>query len=408
MRELPAVNPTDSAFEAFARLYAVSDPDVVTTFAHAGATWSAAIVGLNGQGPLIWGNLPMYGGGPAGAAVVYAMRRERALQEMRRRHATSIDGIHRLAPSIRGTRLRPMLRRALRGGLIVELGREGRPRVIDLIAGDAGLASQPPIRLRPRGDGSAFAMPHTLDGDHVVLRAVARAGHGPIDENADALEELERERVALTPRLVERGSAAGASWTIETVLPGRIAHELTPRLTRDVIEFAIGLPRRPASTALRDHLLALANLYPRWADLLVELAGTAVDGPGVLQHGDLWLRNLLVAGDRLTGVVDWETRHPAGIPGADLLQLVAMDRRASTGESIGALWVSRLWNTPRFEELVGPYWDALGIRTTQEQRDTMGLAWWAGQVLRQGRLASRVEWVAENVDRVLEAIGTAR
>jgi aminoglycoside phosphotransferase (APT) family kinase protein len=31
--------------------------------------------------------------------------------------------------------------------------------------------------------------------------------------------------------------------------------------------------------------------------------------PAILCHGDLWLNNLLFAGDDLKGILDWQTVH---------------------------------------------------------------------------------------------------
>ena len=57
------------------------------------------------------------------------------------------------------------------------------------------------------------------------------------------------------------------------------------------------------------------------------------------RHGDLWSGNLLVAGRRLTGVLDWDAWHPAAVPGTDLLHLVATEQAHRTRHSLGSVWM---------------------------------------------------------------------
>lgn len=99
----------------------------------------------------------------------------------------------------------------------------------------------------------------------------------------DALTELAQVGFELTPRLI-RPPAHNASWT--SWLPGqplvvrRLAH-------RDLV----------AWTKRASEVIA------RLQDLTRRPDGT------VLVHGDLWLGNLLVQGDRITGLVDWTHAH---------------------------------------------------------------------------------------------------
>ena len=90
------------------------------------------------------------------------------------------------------------------------------------------------------------------------------------------------------------------------VAPRFIAHP-TPRLVRQ--SWLDGRPLRPGALAPAD--------AERWlwraVDVLasVHQATARADG-SVLVHGDYWLGNLLVDGDRVVGVVDWTKAHWGG------------------------------------------------------------------------------------------------
>ena len=400
--------PSVSVFESVARLFAAATPGVDTTVIEAGESWGLGPLRERVDGVTVWGNLPAIGRGSLRHAVGRAVRREWALRELQRRHREAIDGIHRLPPIVRRSRLPPAIRFALRGGLLVELAREPHPRVIDLVAREAGAPPGQPIRLRPSVDGSALSRVESLDRRSLALRVAALGGRRDPGRNAEALVALERADVRSTPRLDGRGVTAGASWTTETWLPGRLTTKLGAGLVRDVIAFCATLPQHDESTALRDRVLNLGERFPRWAALAMQLAERTVTSQGILQHGDFWIGNLLVDHGRLSGVVDWDTWHPAGVPGVDLLQLVAMDRRSRSREDIGDLWCGGLWRSAEFVSAAQPYWRALGITVTDEFLEMLGLDWWSGQVFKRQSQALRPDWVEANIDRVLESIGGSR
>ena len=117
------VDDTLSAFEVFARLHEVATPGVATAVIEASDRWGAVPRSLGG--PTIWGRLPMRGSGGLAYFLDRAVRRERALMQLRRRHGRDLGEVHRLRPSVstQGGPIRPRLRRTLRSGLLVELGR---------------------------------------------------------------------------------------------------------------------------------------------------------------------------------------------------------------------------------------------------------------------------------------------
>jgi aminoglycoside phosphotransferase (APT) family kinase protein len=131
--------------------------------------------------------------------------------------------------------------------------------------------------------------------------------------------------------------------------------------------------------------------------------------PSVLIHGDLWLNNVLVAGGDLSGVFDWDTWHPAGLPGSDLLNLLAAEERTRSRRDVGPLLVSDYWRSSEVLEVLESFFAKRG----RSLPDTAGLAaigvgWWASRVAaaldRGGRPADEPAWVTRNLEVPLERI----
>jgi hypothetical protein len=406
-----------SVFESLARLYAPTRADIACLILEGGESWTLDPDGLSSAGVVVWGNAPSTARSPA-QMVGWAVRRELALRRARSGvHRLSLRAVHRLPAPYRAGTTRHVLRQALLSGLIAELGiggaKKGRhERVIDAVARAAGATPEVPARLRPSRDGSALARLRGRDGFPFELRVATVGGRKDPARNGDALEELERAAIGLVPRLHRRGITAGASWTSESLMRGAVPRRLSRRLMADVVHFCARLPRGEQATSLRERMLRLEARYPRFARLAAQLADAAGShGPGVVQHGDLWAGNLLAADGRLTGVIDWDTWHPAGLPGVDLLQLVTMRRRQRSGEDIGDLWLSGCWRSPDFLSATAGYWRAIGVRPNGALLEAVGLDWWAGQVFKRQSFAAQPEWVERNIDRVLIALeggGTTR
>ena len=220
--------------------------------------------------------------------------------------------------------------------------------------------------------------------------------------------------VPLAPRLLGHGLAAGGSWTLESVLEGRRPGSLTAGLARRAASVLATFPRadgppRTVATDLRGAAAALsarAGVLGRLADALAtETAGL----PAILRHGDLWTGNLLVDGGMLTGIVDWDAADPAGLPGADLLQLVATDLRRREHHSLGEAFLARPWDTTAFRAAAADYWPGTGIVPTPRLIELAGIAWWAAEVhgtlARLPHRAADERWLASNVDPVLASLG---
>lgn len=292
----------------------------------------------------------------------------------------------------------------LLGGAVVELpATAGVPRVLDAAAGAAGAAfTEGSLHLS--SSGSILARVRARDAEAVLRVGVAGAPGDPA-RGAAALAHLSPITLPV-PRLLATGEAAGASWTLETALPGRRPPESSVEIARDAAGLCAALPpgNGPPAAPRRD-LEVLATLLPERADVLRELAhslrGVLREMPSVLRHGDLWIGNLLVEADRLSGVVDWDAWDPGAVPGADLLHLHATSRRIAERCELGEIWMRSPWRDEAYRSLLDP--TAASI-----PGDVSAIAWWAGEVRgtvsRHPSRAVDERWLAVNVDAVLRTL----
>jgi Ser/Thr protein kinase RdoA (MazF antagonist) len=233
----------------------------------------------------------------------------------------------------------------------------------------------------------------------------------------ETLEMLAGLRVDLAPRPLGRGTVASASWTIETLLPGRRPSRLTPELIREVAAALARFPRAEGPPqALEADLHGIVGGVPSRAErtgrLAESIAGELAAGPSVpsvLRHGDLWAGNLLVADGGLSGIIDWDAADRAGVPGSDLVQLVATELRGRQRRSLGAAFLARPWHSTEFRVAAAEYWPVIGIEPSPRLIELAGLAWWAaevnGTVSRLPHRATDERWLASNVDPVLADLG---
>jgi hypothetical protein len=395
-------------FRSLAYLFGPADPGRPSLVVGQDERWSTAIDGTPEVDVILWGRMPVRGRPDPGVSL-RAVRRELALARLRVRPPTGfrVGGIQRLAPVRRPGRFRMAIRDATMAGLVVELVRSDRPwRVIDSVAQAAGSRLRP--RLRPSGDGSALARLTLTDGQAVELR-VAQTGHTKDPLRArGALLALQAAEVAHVPRPVAAGQTAGATWTTETVMAGGHAADLTARLVDDVIGLCTMLPTQGGpARAITDNLTTVARVFPHHAEVLEALASSAVawtsSMPAVLEHGDLWLNNLITGDGRLRGLIDWDTWHPAGVPGSDLIALIAAEERRRSKRESGDLLVDDYWRSPVIDDVLGRYFRALSLRRPDTAgRAGVAVGWWAsrvaGSLYRATRPATDRDWVAHNID----------
>ncbi|MGH8907541.1 MAG: hypothetical protein ACRD0K_13695 [Egibacteraceae bacterium] len=366
------------------------------------------------SGGIVWGRAPLPAGAGKGSALDAALRREIALRRVRREAAKRrlAASVHRISATGAGGP-KDWVRRAARGGALVELASpDAQPRLLDAIARAAG-AALPAGTLRLGSGGAALARVRLTDGTDALLRMAPAGSPGDPSMTAARLDALAAAHVDLVPRLRGAGAIAGIAWTVESLLPGRRPRRVSAACARDAAAFCALLPKGTGSpTAPREDLTALATVLdgraPALRRLINELEGRLGAVPAVMRHGDLWAGNLLVSGGRLRGVVDWDSGHPNAVPGTDILQLIATERRRRGGLALGEVWLQRPWRWTEFATATESYWPAVGLRLTDELAELLALAWWAtetaGTLRRLPHRAADGQWLAANVDPVLSTM----
>ncbi len=351
---------------------------------------------------VLWGRSAAPSGTPPWAAMRGALARERGLRRAARRRGR----IHRIPPqTLSAERMRNAIRSRMLGGAIVAFPVPGSDRrVIDEAASAAGVTLDAPAGLHLSSSGSVLARVRVRDGE-AVLRVGAAGAPGDPSHGATALAHLSALDLPV-PRLLRTGETSGASWSLETALPGGRPTEISPGLTREVVGVLSALPPGIGPPGgLRRDLEALATLLPDRADRFRALADAIRAElrslPSVMRHGDLWAGNLLADHDSLTGVVDWDAWDPGAVPGADLLHLHATGRRIEEHAQLGEIWDRRPWKDDAYRALVaGP---AAAIPD-----DVLSIAWWAcevrGTVSRHPARAVDDAWLGVNVDAVLRTL----
>ena len=321
-----------------------------------------------------------------------------------------VTAVHRLpAPGAR-TGVRGWACGILRAGLVVEVAPpDAGPRILDAVAQVAG-AERLERPLHAGAGGTLLVRARMASGARGLLRVTRAGTSGDPATLANTLERLATARVPLAPRPLGRGVVAGASWMAEELLSGRRPGSVTPDLVHHA---ALACGRLPISdavpTAPVEDLLGAAAVLPRYAADLRRLADrlrSRLDGiPAVQRHGDLWAGNLLVDRGRLTGIVDWDAAHSSGVPGADLVQLVATDVRRRRRLPLGRAVLELPWRASTFTAATAAYWWALDIAPRRALLDVAGIAWWASEIhhtlVRFPQRRTDERWVAENVAAVL-------
>lgn len=342
------------------------------------------------------------------AVLLSAARRETQLLRLRGRAPApfGVRGIHRLPPPmLRGSTIGSELRAALLQGVLVEMtSHAGGSRVLDAAANAAG-ATTPVAGLRLGSGGSALSFVDGPDGTKALLRVGGSEGAPPVVHAAAALEHLAASEVGPVPRLLATGETCGASWSTETLLNGHRPKQLTAQLTSEAVSFCLRLPRAEEAAAVRADMDIIAEHAPQAAASLATIKDylheTCAALPGVMRHGDMWAGNLLVDGARLSGVVDWDGWHPAGLPGTDLTYLMVADLWLRNRRKLGRIWTERPWRSAHFRSVTAEYWQGFGLEPGTDLLDAIGIASWAAQVstnlTRSPQLADNARWVDNNV-----------
>jgi hypothetical protein len=377
-------------------------------------SWSIDWNAISAAPAIVWGRGPVAPSAGIAALACHAARRECALTRLRHNPPGSlaVRAVHRWSPTVFDPSRRSELRAAAAAGALVELSAEPTVSSVLDAAATAAAAHGAVRSVQPGTGGSLLARISTRDGQSLILRVGEPGGPGDPLPAAAALERLAPFRLAAVPRPAGHGRVGEVAWSAESALPGKRPRRAVPGLASQVVELCLDLPRSPGPpAAVGEDLEAIGAHLPelrgRISCVGAALGSTVRSLPSVMRHGDLWAGNLLIERGGLTGVVDWDGWHPAAVPGADLLHLIAMQGVVTSRRSLGEVWLERPWEWATFTQITDLYWRALGVVADREVRQAVGWAWWANQVrcslARLPHLAQDDRWVSRNVRLVLAA-----
>jgi aminoglycoside phosphotransferase len=231
-----------------------------------------------------------------------------------------------------------------------------------------------------------------------------------------------RQRV---PRVIAYGHEGLAAWTLEERLPGDHPSRPGLDLTAECAEFLAHLARLPVAGSSRGRLETAAKTIGREcsdavAEEVVRAAANAMDALADLAccfvHGDFWSGNLLVDGNRLTGVIDWSAGGPDGLPTIDALHLGLSSIREKTSEPLGLAVAAHLLSGDELvaSKLVQAYVGRLELELSAGERRALVVAYWLDALSRDLQDPDSVHdgeqarWQRENVAPVLRAIRDGR
>jgi hypothetical protein len=436
---LPAVVPAD------ATRFRVTDADLAYTLALAGASLVddrpeveiAPLDVLTGEAPVVIVPLdgriavaPMRMRQVAGRIATSASVRVRAAQArraLRRRGYAHVavlpwdrDQVIRV-PELRPPRRLSIAerfpRRVLLVGSRVALGATALEHAL-AEAGRASGRSLRPTWPLPRSGGVI------LLSDAGVVRAALGPGSHRIDAQKSALASLTAAGppalvAERTPSILADGHAGLVRWSLEQRLRGSPApHGLDRSILDECLEFLLGLHalgsgEGPLSAATQADIVA--ELLPTEARAAVRAVARRIDEelagvPRGFAHGDFCTSNLLVAGGRLAGVVDWEGAGRARLSCLDLIHLRLLTVTRAGVYEWGDAVVRYLLPAARNGVGAVDLEDCrrLGFTATPRRLEELVAAYWLDRVSYQ--LALYVErrrdrlWIERNVAQVLHAL----
>jgi hypothetical protein len=261
--------------------------------------------------------------------------------------------------------------------------------------------------------------------DRGVLNVAVGQGRIKIELQNAALAALANAPAEVTqrlPRVIASGRTGLADWSLDSKLSGSAPPgQLPPALVAEAVDFLVALhevddPSSPAASIAADaDMVASVCMTPENASRIRQL-GEALerdlaDVPRGFGHGDFWTHNLLVSGERLTGVIDWDGSGHRRLPMLDLLHLLLSAHRGRTREYFGRALVSYLLPSARAggEPPVREYARRIGMALDADRLEALALAYWLDRMALeisafQDR-AHRPVWVRDNVEYVIESLG---
>ena len=161
----------------------------------------------------------------------------------------------------------------------------------------------------------------TADGEELVLKAQPDPTLEPVWTTGAEMAARLHERGYPNPRILRVGSTGAAVWSLQERLAGEVLRRLTLNHATQLIALAgrhdvdsgLRRPWREDAIAAARGWLRSAPVDPSDARVLAAALDRG-EGAEILQttivHGDFHHGNALVAGDEVTGVLDWEIAGP--------------------------------------------------------------------------------------------------
>jgi hypothetical protein len=331
-----------------------------------------------------------------------------------------------LGQSVRVPEMAPPARRRLaervpQRAVVVGWRGERGPTVLDAALRQARERSG--LALRP--EWAVMRTTPVIATQEAVMRVAVGAARAEIDARVAALAAIDaaspgRGVAERVPEALGRGDCGMAEWFLERRLAGTNPTSLTDALLADCVEFLVALQscgRDPSASAGSQADIIAAACDPQDATAVRRLAGwvddVLADVPRGLAHGDFTLRNLLTRGERLVGVVDWDSSGPGRFPLIDLLHLRLDAKRLTRPDRLGPAVVEELlpWAAAGGDATARDYCRRLDFEGTRARLLALVAAYWldraAYQAVRFPARARRPAWrqsnVSETVPRLIQA-----
>lgn len=283
-------------------------------------------------------------------------------------------------------------------GLVVVAGGETPgPTIVETL-------TVPGSELRSMKSGAVVAV-----GADVVLRvAVGKAGE-TLEHAHAVLAQVRTSLRDLVPEPNGRGVAGLGHWTRETRLQGEVG-PLDDGLLQQCVDVLARLHAAggddPAS--LTPSARAVAASAPRDERELLRLAakldGELVAVPRGFAHGDFWAGNLLSAGGRLTGIVDWDAGGAGRLPLLDLLHLLSAPSGPRTATPEPGVAFEEVWRQLDDAAAITDYCQRIGIERHPALLRRLAVAFWlerAAWVADRSVGGADSRWAERNVEGVL-------
>jgi hypothetical protein len=322
-------------------------------------------------------------------------------------------------PAQRASRVELMPQCALAFGRRGETGES----LLEAALRDAGAAIGEPLRADRVNARGGVALAFT---DRGLLRVSVGPGRTQIGAQSAALRALRAhdppEAVARrVPWQAAEGRSGLAVWSFERLLPGAAPHgDLSPRLRQDCLDFLVTLQaldgHRPSVATLAAAADVVARVCEPARAATVRDTGRMLDAalaevPRGFCHGDFSSGNLLVRGDELLGVIDWDSAGPGRLALLDAIHLAFISRRRPADLEWGPRLVSDLipWARAGGGEFTGEYCRRVGLDADPRLLELLVMAYWldrtASQLCTHAERWDDHDWIRASIALVADAIG---